>query len=88
MTTRTTTTMLTPTIMTNISAADRDFLDGTKGFMERYVRNRAYFLTCHEAYEFTEKQYAELMGKPRYSSYESFRTNYSKYYRKLAEKKK
>ena len=82
------TTTLTPTIMTNISAADRDFLDGTKGFMERYVRNRAYFLTCHEAYEFTEKQYAELMGKPRYSSYESFRTNYSKYYRKLAERKK
>lgn len=73
--------------MTNISASDRDFLDGTKGFMERYVRNRAYFLTCHEAYEHTEKQYAELMGKPRYSSYESFRANYSKYYRKLAEKK-
>lgn len=68
--------------MTNISAADRYFLDGTKGFIERYVRNRAYFLTCAEAYEHTERQYVELMGHPRYSSYESFRANYSKYYRK------
>lgn len=75
-------------IMTNISASDRDFLDGTRGFMERYLRNRAYFVTCKEAYEHTELQYAELMGKPRYSSYESFRNNYSKYYRKLAERKK
>lgn len=74
--------------MTNISASDRDFLDGTAGFMTRYLRNRAYFTTCKEAYEHTERQYAELMGKPRYSSYESFRTNYSKYYRKLAERKK
>lgn len=80
--TRTTTTTQIPTIMTNISAADRDFLDGTKGFMERYLRNRAYFVTCKEAYEHTEQQYAELIGKPRYSSYESFRNNYSKFYRK------
>lgn len=68
--------------MTNISASDRDFLAGTAGFMTRYLRNRAYFTTCKEAYEHTERQYTELMGKPRYSSYESFRNNYSKFYRK------
>jgi hypothetical protein len=50
--------------------------------MTRYLRNRAYFTTCKEAYEHTESQYAELMGKPRYSSYESFRNNYSKFFRK------
>lgn len=73
----------TPTsALTNISAADRDFLDGTKGFMERYLRNIPYFAKRKEAYEHTEAQYTALMGHPRYSSYESFRTNYTKYYSK------
>ena len=75
------------TSTTNISVSDRDFLNGTKGFMERYLRNRAFFSTCQEAYEHTEAQYEELMGKHYYKTYESFRTNYSKYYRKLSTKK-
>jgi hypothetical protein len=67
---------------TNISAADRDFISSTKGFMDRYLRNIPYFRKRKEAYEHTEAQYAEIMGKPRYSSYESFRTNYTKYFSK------
>lgn len=65
--------------MTNISAADRDFLSGTAGFMERYTRNCVYFLKRKEAYEHTELQYIELLGHPRYTSYESFRTAFSKF---------
>lgn len=75
-------TTTTSTSMTNISAADRDFLDGTKGFIDRYVRNCAYFPIRKEAYEHTESQYIALMGHPKYSSYESFRTNLSKFYSK------
>lgn len=75
-------TTSTSTATTNISAADRDFLDGAKGFMERYVRNCAYFPKRKEAYEHTESQYAALMGHNKYSTYESFRTNYTKFYAK------
>lgn len=59
--------------------SDIDFLHGVRGFVERYERNCAYYRSCKEAYEVTEKQYTTLAGKPRYSSYESFRANYSKY---------
>ena len=59
--------------------ADQDFLLGVRGFVERYERNCAYYESCKEAYEVTERQYTTLTGKPRYSSYESFRANYSKY---------
>lgn len=75
MTTSTSTT-------TSISTADRDFLDGTKGFIDRYVRNCAFFPIRKEAYEHTEAQYIALMGHAKYSSYESFRANLSKYYSK------
>lgn len=59
--------------------ADRDFLDGARGFFERYERNCAYYESCKAAYEVTDRQYEKLVGKPRFSSYESFRANYSKY---------
>lgn len=72
-------------IMTNtttISAADRDFLAGAKGFMERYLANRAYYHTCRAAYEQTEAQYKILTGSTRYKSYDSFRVAYSNFYRR------
>jgi hypothetical protein len=64
---------------TNITAADRDFIDGAKGFFERYIRNRAYYSLCEDAYERTEQQYQALMGKRRYRSYDSFRSAFSQF---------
>lgn len=75
----TTTTSTQTSSLTSISAADRDFLVGPKGFIERYLKNCAYFPTRKEAYEHTELQYTQLLGRNRYSSYESFRTNYAKF---------
>lgn len=63
----------------NITAADRDFLDGAKGFFERYIKNRAYYTLCECAYEQTERQYYALVGKRRYKSYDSFRSALSQY---------
>lgn len=66
----------------NVSAADKDFIGATEGFFERYVRNLAYYDRCEEAYERTEAQYSALMGKPKYTSYGSFRAAYSRFYSK------
>lgn len=74
--------MTTTTTMTTISAADKDFLRGAKGFMERYLRNRAYYDKCVDAYEQTERQYEALTGARRYKNYDSFRSAYSQYFRK------
>lgn len=74
--------MDTTTMMTTISAADKDFLNGVKGFMQRYLRNRGYYPSCREAYEQTERQYEALLGRKRYTSYESFRSAYSTHFRK------
>lgn len=67
---------------TIISAADKDFLNGTAGFIARYIQNRAYYATCREAYEVTEQQYQAIMGRPRYSGYRSFTSACTKYYAK------
>jgi hypothetical protein len=68
--------------MSNVSAADKDFIGKTEGFFERYVRNLAYYDRCEEAYERTEAQYFALMGKLKYTSYGSFRAAYSRFYKK------
>lgn len=70
------------TMMSNVSAADRDFLSGAEGFFTRYVKNRAYYPKCEDAYECTERQYMALTGKRRYRSYDSFRSAYSQYYKR------
>lgn len=75
-----TTTMETTTTTTTISLADQLFLQGAKGFIERYVRNCAYYHSCRAAYEQTERQYAALTGTNRYKTYESFRAAYSNFY--------
>ena len=69
-------------MMSNVSAADKDFIGTPAGFFERYVRNLAYYDRCEEAYERTEAQYSALMGKPKYISYGSFRAAYSRFYKK------
>lgn len=65
-----------------ISASDQEFLRGAKGFMHRYLRNRAYYSKCQEAYEVTEKQYEALTGERRYKSYDSFRSAYSAFFKR------
>lgn len=67
--------------MSNVSAADKDFIGTPAGFFERYVRNLAYYDRCEEAYERTEVQYSALMGKSKYTSYGSFRAAYSRFYK-------
>lgn len=67
---------------TIISAADKDLISGVKGFIARYIQNRAFFNTCQEAYEHTESQYSSVTGRRRYSDYDSFRVAQSKYYKK------
>ena len=68
-------------MMSNVSAADKDFIGTPAGFFERYVRNLAYYDRCEEAYERTEAQYSALMGKSKYTSYGSFRAAYSRFYK-------
>lgn len=70
------------TMNSNVSAADKDFLGKPEGFFERYIRNRAYYDKCEDAYERTEGQYAALMGKRKYASYASFRAAYSRFYKR------
>lgn len=67
--------------MSNVSAADKVFLSTAEGFFERYVRNRAYYDKCEDAYERTEAQYEALVGQRKYSSYASFRAAYSRFYK-------
>lgn len=67
---------------TIISVADKDLISGVKGFIDRYIQNRAFFNTCQEAYEFTEQQYSAVTGHRRYSDYDSFRVAQSKYYKR------
>ena len=67
--------------ISNISAADKDFLGSIEGFFERYIRNRAYYDKCEDAYERTEAQYEALMGRRRYKNYDTFRSAYSRYYK-------
>lgn len=74
--------MIMSGMMSNVSAADKDFLGKPEGFFERYIRNRAYYDKCEEAYERTEEQYAALLGKRKYTSYGSFRAAYSRFYKK------
>lgn len=68
-------------MMSNVSAADKVFLFSAEGFFERYVRNRAYYDKCEDAYERTEAQYEALVGQRKYSSYASFRAAYSRFYK-------
>lgn len=70
------------TMKTIISLADQDLIAGVEGFIARYIQNRAFFTTCQEAYECTEHQYMAVMGKRRYSDYDSFRVAQSKFYKK------
>lgn len=79
ITTNTTTIMTTTT---TISAADKEFLRGAKGFMQRYLRNRTYYAKCQEAYEVTERQHEALTGERRYKNYDSFRSAYSAFFKK------
>lgn len=69
-------------MMSSVSAADKEFIGTVEGFFERYIRNRAYYDKCEDAYERTEEQYAALLGKRKYTSYGSFRAAYSRFYKK------
>lgn len=75
-------TMMMTGEMSNVSAADKEFIGETEGFFKRYVRNLAYYDRCEEAYERTEAQYSALMGRRKYASYNSFRAAYSRFYKK------
>lgn len=68
--------------MSNVSAADKDFISSPAGFFDRYIKNRAYYPKCEEAYECTERQYVALMGKRKYKSYDSFRSALSQFYKR------
>lgn len=65
-----------------ISATDKDFLNGVGGFIDRYIRNLAYYTKCEEAYERTEAQYVALIGQRRYKTYDSFRVAMSRHFNK------
>ena len=73
--------------ISTITTSDQDFLRGAQGFIERYLRNLAYYTSRAEAYEATERQYIALMGRPRYSDYKSFRSAYSKFCERKKQKK-
>lgn len=75
-------TMMMTGEMSNVSAADKEFIGEIEGFFKRYVRNLAYYDRCEEAYERTEAQYSALMGRRKYASYNSFRAAYSRFYKK------
>lgn len=60
----------------------RRFISGPQGFYERYVKMLAYYETNEQAYEATERQYAEVVGRRRFASFQSFKTAYSQYCRR------
>ena len=54
----------------------RRFISGPQGFYERYVKMLAYYETNEQAYEATERQYAEVVGRRRFAGFPSFKTAY------------
>ena len=79
--------MNTTMTKSTITTSDQDFLQGAQGFVERYLRNLAYYTSRAEAYEATERQYIAIMGEPRYADYKSFRAAYSKFCARRKQKK-
>ena len=62
--------------------ATRRFISDANGFYERYVRMLALYETNEQAYEATELQYMEVVGKRRFASFQSFKSSYSQYCRR------
>lgn len=66
----------------------RRFISGSQGFYERYVKMLAYYETNEQAYEATERQYAEVVGKRRFANFQSFKTAYSQFCRRRRPRSK
>lgn len=65
-----------------LDAAARRFISTPAGFYERYVRMLAYYATNEQAYEAAERQYEEIMGERRFTSFSSFKSSYSQFLRR------
>lgn len=65
-----------------IDEHSKAFIADTAGFMQRYLFNRGFYQSCKEAYEHTEEQYRQIIGRNRYASYDSFRSAYTQFYRR------
>lgn len=50
------------------------FISSTEGFEKRFFENMVFYITQEAAYEATERQYEFVVGKRKYSSFNSFRT--------------
>ena len=57
-----------------LDEATRRFISGPQGFYERYVKMLAYYETNEQAYEATERQYCEVVGRNRFTCFQSFKT--------------
>lgn len=55
------------------------FISTAAGFYERYIFLLAYYETNELAYDATERQYAEIVGRRRFKGYESFKSSYSQW---------
>lgn len=55
------------------------FISTPAGFYERYIFLLAYYETNEQAYDATERQYAEIVGRRRFKGYESFKSSYSQW---------
>ncbi len=66
----------------------RRFISRSQGFYERYVKMLGYYETNEQAYEATERQYAEVVGERRFSSFQSFKSAYSQFCRRKRPRSK
>lgn len=65
-----------------LDEATRHFISGPQGFYERYVKMLAYYETNEQAYDATERQYCEVVGRNRFTCFQSFKTAYSQFCRR------
>lgn len=71
-----------------LDEATRHFISGSQGFYERYVKMLAFYESNEQAYEATERQYAEVVGRRRFASFQSFKTAYSQFCRRRRPRSK
>lgn len=64
---------------TRLDANTSRFISNPAGFYDRYILLLAYYETNEQAYEATERQYAEIVGRRRFKCYESFKSSYSQW---------
>jgi hypothetical protein len=57
-----------------------------KGFTEAFWEQMSNFQRGEDAYDFVNRQYKEIFGKPKYNSYESFIVCRNRYLKSLYAK--